>query len=132
MAAIVSFPSGFLSDMFGRKNILLSSFAMFFVAALGFALSKNILVIGALFALYGVYQGIFRSVGKAYATDFVQPVYRASGVGWFNTTIGLSGLVASLTAGLLWDKIGHPAVFVYAATFAGMGSMALLTLRKTK
>jgi hypothetical protein len=27
------------------------------------------------------------------------------------TTVGLSQLVASLVAGVSWDRIGHPAVF---------------------
>jgi hypothetical protein len=53
---------------------------------------------------------------------------RASGLGWYNTTVGLLGLVASVVAGLLWDNVGHPAVFVYGAIFAVVGSVALLTL----
>lgn len=132
MAALISFPSGYLSDMLGRKTVLSASFLIFLATAAGFAITKNMLVIGALFALYGLYQGIFRSVGKAFATDFVPPYMRASGVGWYNTTVGLSGLVASVIAGLLWDNIGHSAVFFYAAFFAGAGSIALLSLRKIK
>ena len=83
-----------------------------------------------LFALYGLYQGTFRSVGKAFATDFVPQTLRASGVGWYNTTVGLTGLIASIVAGQLWDKVGHGAVFVYGAVFAGIGSVALLILTK--
>ncbi len=132
MAALISFPSGFLSDTFGRKSLLISSFLIFLATAAGFALTKNFFAIVALFVLYGLYQGIFRSVGKAFATDFVLPHMRASGVGWYNTTIGLSGLVASIVAGLLWDKVGHSAVFIYAAFFAGIGSIFLLFLQKTK
>lgn len=132
MAALISYPSGFLSDMFGRKSLLVLSFLIFLATAAGFAMTRNVLVIGALFALYGLYQGIFRSVGKAFATDFVPPHMRASGVGWYNTTIGLSGLVANIAAGLLWDKVGHPTVFIYAAFFAGIGSIFLLLLKKIK
>lgn len=132
MAAVISYPSGFLSDTFGRKSVLLTGFLLFLAATAGFAATTNIVAIGMLFAIYGLYQGIFRSVGKAFATDFVPQSMRASGVGWYNTTVGLSGLVASLVAGQLWDKIGHPAVFVYAALFAGIGSISLILLKKTK
>lgn len=131
MAAMISFPSGFLSDTFGRKSLLLSGFFIFFITALGFAITKNVLMIGSFFALYGLYQGIFRSVGKAFATDFAPPSMRASGVGWYNAVVGLSGLVASILAGLLWDKVGHSAVFFYAAILAGLGSISLLFLKKT-
>jgi hypothetical protein len=36
--------------------------------------------------------------------------------------------VASVVAGLLWDRIGHAAVFYYGATFAAIGSIGLLLL----
>ena len=71
VAALISYPAGFLSDRWGRRNILLLSFLIFFVAYLGFAITRNIVLIALLFACYGLYQGIFRSVGKALATDFV-------------------------------------------------------------
>ena len=53
---------------------------------------------------------------------------RASGVGWYSTTVGLPGLVANLVAGLLWDRVGHAAVFYYGAAFAVVGSIGLLIL----
>jgi hypothetical protein len=53
---------------------------------------------------------------------------RASGVGWYNTTVGLSGLVASLVDGSLWDQVGHAAVFLFGAGFAVVGGIALLVL----
>ncbi len=128
VAALISYPAGSLSDRWGRKNILLASFMIFLIAYLGFALTQNVLLIGALFVFYGLYQGIFRAVGKAYAADFVPEHLRASGIGWYNTTIGLLQLVASVVAGLLWDRIGHTAVFYYGAVFTVVGSIALLLL----
>jgi hypothetical protein len=53
---------------------------------------------------------------------------RASGIGWYNATLGLLGLVASVVAGLLWDHVSHPAVFLYGAAFAIAGSIALMAL----
>jgi MFS family permease len=132
VAALISYPAGFLSDRWGRKNILLASFVIFFVAYLGFALTGDVLLIAVLFVFYGLYQGIFRTVGKALATDFVPERLRASGVGWYNTTVGLFGLVASIAAGLLWDHVGHGAVFLFGAAFAVVGSVALLMMVPAK
>ena len=53
---------------------------------------------------------------------------RASGIGWFNTTVGILQLAASLIAGVLWDRVGHAAVFYYGAFFAAVGIVALLVL----
>jgi MFS family permease len=128
VAALISYPAGALSDTWGRKNILLASFVVFLIAYLGFALTRNVLLVAALFVFYGLYQGIFRAVGKSFASDFVPERLRASAVGWYNTTVGLLQLVASVVAGLLWDRIGHAAVFYYGAAFAVVGSIALLLL----
>lgn len=128
VAALASYPSGFLSDKLGRRNILLFSFIIFIATYTGFAFTKNIYLIALLFILYGIYQGVFRSVGKALATDLVPQHLRASGIGWYSTTIGLSSLIASIVAGQLWDKINHPAVFIYGAIFAIIGTIALVIL----
>ncbi len=128
VAALISYPAGALSDRWGRRNILLAAIIVFLVAYLGFALTRNVVLIGALFVLYGLYQGAFRAVGKALASDLVPPHLRASGVGWYSATVGLLQLVASIVAGLLWDRIGHGAVFYFGALFAAVGSVSLLAL----
>ena len=132
VAALISYPAGSLSDRFGRRDLLLVSFAIFLAAYLGFALTRNLILIGALFVLYGLFQGIFRSAGKALASDLAPNELRAGGVGWYGTTVGLSGLVASLVAGLLWDRVGHGAVFLFGAASAVAGSLALLGLVPSK
>jgi MFS family permease len=128
VAALISYPAGSLSDAWGRKNILLASFIVFLFAYLGFALTQNVFLIAALFIFYGLYQGIFRAVGKAFAADFVPEHLRASGIGWYSTTVGLLQLVASIVAGLLWDQVGHAAVFYYGAVFAVVGCIGLLVM----
>jgi MFS family permease len=128
VAALISYPAGWLSDHWGRKDVLLVCFVVFLIAQLGFALTRNVPLIAALFAFYGIYQGIFRAVGKAFAASFVPEELRASGVGWFSSTVGLLQLVASVVAGVLWDRVAHQAVFYYGAFFAAVGTIALLLL----
>jgi MFS family permease len=127
-AAIISYPAGSFSDMFGRRNVLLVSFIIFAFTYIGFARAQNVLILAALFVVYGLYQGIFRAVGKAFASDFVPENLRASGVGWYSSTVGLLQLVASIVAGLLWDRVGHVAVFYYGAIFGVAGSIGLILL----
>jgi MFS family permease len=132
VAALTSYPAGHFSDRWGRRNLLVGSFAVFAVTYLGFALARSLVVVASLFALYGLYQGVFRAIGKAYATDFVPPHLRASGVGWFSTTVGLLELVASVVAGVLWDKVGHEAVFYYGAASGVAGALCLLMLMPSR
>ena len=128
VAALISYPAGFLSDRWGRRTVLLAAFIVFLIAYLGFARAHSVPVIAVLFVFYGLFQGIFRAVGKAFATDLVPEHSWASGVGWYSTTVGVLQLVASIVAGSLWDRIGHAAVFYYGATFALISCVALLTL----
>lgn len=128
VAALISYPAGSLSDRLGRRNLLALAFVIFVLAYLGFALTRNVVVIACCFILYGLYQGIARSVGKALATDLVPASLRASGLGWYTATTGLLGLVASIVAGQLWDRVGHAAVFFYGATFAAIGIATLLAV----
>jgi len=127
-AALISYPAGSLSDRWGRRNVLLASLVVFFVAYLGFALTTSILMIAVLFVFYGLYQGIFRAVGKTFASDFVPAPLRASGIGWFSATFGMVQLVASLIAGALWDRVNHAAVFYFGAACALAGGASLWLL----
>jgi MFS family permease len=128
VAALISYPSGFLSDKLGSKKILFISFILFIISLIGFALTRNFVLIAVLFILYGCFQGIFRAVGKTHSANLVSDNLRASGIGWFNATVGFSGMAASILAGIVYDKIGHPAVFLSASVFAIIGSFLFLVI----
>ncbi len=128
VAALISYPAGYLSDRLGRRNLLVFSITIFFITYLGFALTRAVSFIGVLFVFYGLYQGIIRSVGKALASDYVSDALRASAIGWYNATMGVCGLAASLLGGWLWDHVGHAAVFVFGAVFAAVGIIASVAL----
>jgi MFS family permease len=128
VAALISYPAGSLSDRWGGKTVLLASFVIFLIGYLGFALTQSVVLIAGFFVFYGMFQGLFRTAGKALASSFVSDHVRASGIGWYNTTVGVLQLIASLVAGALWDHVGHVAVFYYGAVFAAIGVVALLVL----
>lgn len=130
VAAVTSYPAGYLSDHLGRKKILLASFVVFLIVYLGFSSISNVWLIGGLFVLYGVFEAAYRAVGKALATDFVPSDLRASGVGWYSATVGLSGLVASLVGGQLWTHIGPASTFLFGAVMSGLGMIAAAVLIK--
>jgi MFS family permease len=128
VAALISYPAGSLSDRWGGRNVLLAAFVIFLISYLGFALAQNLVLIAGFFVFYGLYQGIFRTAGKTIASHLVPDRLRAGGIGWYNTTVGLLQLVASVVAGLLWDRVGHAAVFYYGAFFAAVGIIGTLLL----
>ncbi|OJU23304.1 MAG: MFS transporter [Sphingomonas sp. 66-10] len=128
VAALVSYPAGAIADRVGRRELLIGAYAIFFLTYLGFAFTPGLGWAAALFVLYGAFQGIFRAVGKALVSDLVPDHLRASGIGWYSAAIGLSGLIAGLVGGLLWDRLGHASVFLYGAAFAALGGVAFVAL----
>lgn len=125
VAALASYPAGSLADRCGRRNMLLAGYGIFVMAYLGFAASSTLPVLAASFALYGLFQGVFRVAGKSFASDLAPDLLRASGLGWYSMTVGLLQLVASLVAGVLWDRASHAAVFYYGAASGAVGIVAL-------
>lgn len=49
VAALISYPAGFLSDRWGRRSMLLLAFFIFFASYVGFARAQNVRLIAALF-----------------------------------------------------------------------------------
>jgi MFS family permease len=128
LAALVAYPLGALSDRVGAKYLLLGSFVAFLLAYLGLFLVESLLAVAVLFVFCGFYQGVFRPVGRRLAADLVPDHLRATGIGWYSATVGLSQLVASTVAGMLWDHVGHTSAFLYGAAFAAAGIVAPILL----
>jgi MFS family permease len=121
VAAIMSFPIGWLSDRWERRRLLLGTFAVSLLVYGGFAYAQSLAFAILLFLAYGFYEAGFRSVGRAIASEFVGEELRASALAWFSATAGLFQLVASLVGGLLWDQFGHTSTFIYGAISSATG-----------
>lgn len=120
VAALSSYPAGALSDKWGRKTLLLISFVIYAITYFGFGMSTNIATLGFLFLFYGIHGGMYRTIGKAFATDNISPELRATAIGIFSMTVGFSGLAANLIAGQLWVHVSPAAAFYTGAAFSGI------------
>jgi len=129
VAALISTPAGTLADSLGGPKWALFGCLLLFAAVyVGFALSVNAVMLALLFVGYGVYQGGYRALGKTYAARLVPPTLKASGLGWYATVIGLTGVVASSVGGWLWTQVSPEVTFLYGAALALAASVALVLL----
>ncbi len=58
--------------------------------------------------------------------DAAPPDLRGTAFGCFNLVSGVMLLLASLTAGLLWDAVGAEATFAAGAAFAALAAAGVL------
>jgi MFS family permease len=128
-----SYPLGKLSDRIGRKRVIIAGWGIYVFTYLGFALASpawHVIYIVILFSLYGVYYGAAEGVTRAFVADTVPKEKRGTAYGLYHGAIGLSLLLASVTAGVLWEAIEPAASFFFGAAMAGAAIVGLMLFIK--
>ena len=126
--AALSLPAGILSDRIGQRALLAAGFATFGVVYLGFALAEQSVWVWLLFAVYGCTLAMTDGVGKALVSKLVPDDRRGAFIGLYQCAIGLTAVIASVFAGVLWDQVGTPAPFALGAASAFLAALLLIAL----
>lgn len=122
-------PAGSLSDRIGRKPVLVASYLAFGLVSLGLVFTGDIYSLLPLFALYGVSFAMFDSVQRAYVVDFAPEHLRGTALGTFHACVGLVALPGGYLAGMLWDRVGPEATFLYGLVLAVVSALLLLGVK---
>ncbi|MFH1263223.1 MAG: MFS transporter [Pseudomonadota bacterium] len=115
--AAISYPAGIVSDRLGRWRVIALGWGIYAAVYFGFAKATMITVF-PLFALYGCYIGLVHGVGKALIAENAPADRRGTAMGLFQMSTGLTTVVSSVVAGLLWDKISPAAPFYFGSAVA--------------
>ncbi len=113
---LVSMPAGAVSDRLralsagGRWRVIAPGWLLYAAVYAGFA-SLGEGAVPWLFAVYGIYIGLTHGVLKAVVADLAPASLRGTALGVFEMAGGFAILVGSVSAGLLWDRVGHAAPF---------------------
>ena len=129
VATVLSTPLSALSDRVGRTRLILIGWLAYglFYLGLGLLPAQSPLALYGLFAFYGVFMGATEGVEKALVADLAPPELRGTAYGWFNLTVGLMLLPASLLFGFLYQAAGAPVAFGLAAACALLAAILLPT-----
>ena len=127
--ALSAYPAGKLSDRMPRQRVLALGMAMLVLAAVALALAQGELLLFAGIALWGLHMGLTQGILATLIADRVPAAYRATAFGMFNLVSGVALLVASGTAGALWERYDPAAAFWAGAVVATVAALLSLPTR---
>lgn len=123
----LAYPAGALSDRLRPRHILMAGMAV--LVAADIILSRDVrifgLVVGVL--LWGAHMALSQGILARMIADSAPDHLRATSFGAFHFVAGIGTLIASLAAGLLWDRFGPEWTFLAAAAVAA-AALATLSL----
>ena len=122
-------PGGILSDRLGRKPLLVMGWVLYAAVYLAFGMASTAWHAWALFAVYGIYFGLTEGTERALVADLVPSSRRGTAFGWYNLTIGLGALPASIVFGELWDRYGSRTAFEFGAALAIAAALGIALIR---
>ena len=126
--SLSSTKGGALSDVLGRRGLIVAGWIIYAVIYLGFAFASAWWHAWILYAGYGLYYGAFQGAASALVADLVPEHLRGTAYGIFNAALGIAAFPASLLAGLLWDWYGPAAPFLAGGALALMAASGLLMI----
>ncbi len=116
VATVVMLVSGWMSDRFGRKKIMILGLVLTFFPPLLYTLVVDWRILVPLGAIYAASFSIFMPARIAYVADSVSSKVLAKVYGYMNLAFPIGSLIGPMMAGLLADIGGFHYPFYFAAT----------------
>ncbi|MCH8614655.1 MFS transporter [Sphingomonas sp. SM33] len=124
---VLAYPAGSLSDRISPKSILMVGMAVLIGADLILAWTTGYVALSIGVLLWGAHMALTQGVFARMIADSAPEHLRATSFGAFWFVTGVASLLASLGAGLLWDREGPSATFLMGALAAAV-ALAMLSL----
>ena len=123
----LAYPAGSLSDRMSPRSILMAGMGILVAANLLLAQDIGIVGLAIGILLWGAHMALTQGIFARMIADFALDHMRATSFGAFHFVSGIGTVLASLAAGLLWDRDGAAAAFIGGAAAAAV-ALAMLSL----
>ena len=123
--SLSSWPLGRAADRLGRQGALAAGWIWYAVCYTGFAFADRSLHAFLLFAAYGLVAGLTEGSERALVAAAVGQQTRGRALGLYSLASGAGLLVASVVAGLLWDRVSPAAALGLGAAMATLAAALL-------
>jgi MFS family permease len=126
-----AYPVGKLSDRVSRTGLLAGGLILLVLSDLVLANAESIPMLMLGVTLWGLHMGFSQGLLAALVADTTPAELKGTAFGMFNLVSGVSMLLASAIAGLLWQTWGSAVTFYAGAVFSAAALMLLLVRRST-
>jgi MFS family permease len=128
----LAYPAGSLSDRISPRTILLAGMALLVAGNLVLAMTGSYAGLAAGVLLWGAHMALTQGIFSRLIADTAPAHMRATSFGAFWFVSGIGTLLASLAAGMLWDRDGSSATFLASAAVAAVAAAMLSLLRESR
>lgn len=125
-----AYPVGKLSDRVSRKALLGVGLILLILSDLVLANAASITMLMLGVTLWGLHMGFSQGLLAALVADTTPAGLKGTAFGVFNLVSGVSMLLASALAGLLWQSYGSAMTFYAGAAFSAVAFILLLMRRQ--
>ena len=126
--ALSAYPFGKLSDAMSHRTLLASGLVLLIAADLALAAGGSLNAVFAGIVLWGLHMGATQGLLATMVADSSPADLRGTAFGLFNLVAGLMMLLASVFAGVLWDRVGPSTTFIAGAVFSTVALVAVVGL----
>ncbi len=128
--SLSSYPAGVLSDKWGRKGLFAAGLVSLIVADLVLAWAPTPAMVMVGVAIWGLHMGLTQGILSTLVANSSPADLRGTAYGVFALVSGVAALIASVTAGVVWDKMGQAPVFYIGAAFSVVALLMLSAVRE--
>ena len=127
--ALAAYPMGKLADRMSHQTLLGAGLVVLIISDLVLAQANGITMVAVGAALWGLHMGMTQGLLATMVAGTAPANLRGTAFGFFNLVSGIAMLIASVLAGLLWDKLGAAVTFYAGAVFSMLAFMMLVLRR---
>lgn len=126
ISVLVAFPSGMVSDGYGRKFALVPGLAMLAVSAYLLSLGDNYTMLLIMVSVYGVAWGMSQGTAQTYAMDISPAQQRGTFLGVWSLFQAAGGFVAPLAVGGMAEYWSFSGTFVVVAAWLAASALLIM------
>jgi MFS family permease len=124
----LAYPAGALSDRMSPRTLLFAGMAALIAGDLVLSRSGTLTGVVLGVTLWGAHMALTQGIFARMIADSAPEQLRATSFGAFWFVTGIATLLASLGAGMLWDRDGSSATFLASAGLAAVAAAMLMLL----